>query len=107
MCIRDRLYIIRHWSRRKRKNCSSLRDVSLALGRPVGSRVSEQLKNFQLGKTNTSRLAEHAWDKQHRVQWDVAAILAKQSKIGQRKFKNLKYKNFKLQQPKLQELKCK
>ena len=49
------------------------------------------MKKVQLGKMNTSRLAERARDKQHRIQWDGVSIVGAECKVGQRKFKEASF----------------
>ena len=59
------------------------------MGKPLGVCVPEHMKNVQLGKTNT-RLAEHAWGKQHRIQWDAVSIVLNLSMLCQT-YLNLPY----------------
>ena len=55
--------------------------------RPLGVRIGEHMKNVKLGKTNTSRLAEHAWAEHHKIKWDDVAILGGEKKMTHRKIK--------------------
>lgn len=49
------------------------------------------MKNVKEGKTNVSRLADHAWDKQHKVLWDKVDIVAREVNWNKRKIVEAAY----------------
>ena len=71
MLNRIKSFFIRYWELRLDFHVT----VFEKSGKASGIRMSEQMKNIQLGMTNTLTPAEHGWDTQHRIQWDGVSIV--------------------------------
>jgi hypothetical protein len=56
-------------------------------GRPLAVRICEHRHNLKLGLIEKSKLAEHAYEEDHRVDWDKARVLGIENNSRFRKYK--------------------
>jgi predicted GIY-YIG superfamily endonuclease len=56
-------------------------------GRPLSVRLREHRHNLKEGHLETSKLAQHAFEEGHKVDWDEARILEIESNSRYRKYK--------------------
>ena len=54
--------------------------------RPLKIRLNEHKTNINKGDTVNSKLAKHAWEKEHRINWEGVQILHKETHFYKRKF---------------------
>jgi hypothetical protein len=66
--------------------CECGRSYTGETGRPVAVRLHEHKHNLQQGLLEKSKLAQHAYEKGHRVGWDDARILEIESNSSCRKY---------------------
>lgn len=55
--------------------------------RPLEVRIKEHRKHTQLGETSKSGIAEHAWNADHRINWNDAKVIHRETHWKKRKFK--------------------
>ena len=55
------------------------------VGRAMQTRKKEHMASVRLGKTDVSALAEHAWNNDHKFDWDNTRRLSKNYRWAQRK----------------------
>ena len=60
-------------------------------GRALQIRVNEHKNLAKKGLTEKSRIVEHAWNENHKIQWSNAKIVAKESNSIKRKLKEAAY----------------
>jgi hypothetical protein len=56
-------------------------------GRPLAVRLREHKHNFKEGLIEKSKLAQHAYEEDHKVMWDEARVLEVESNSRYRKYK--------------------
>lgn len=56
-------------------------------GRPLQVRIKEHKKLVRLGETDKSRIAQHAWEEEHRIEWEHTTILDREDNHTKRKLK--------------------
>jgi predicted GIY-YIG superfamily endonuclease len=60
-------------------------------GRPMTVRIREHMHNLKQGLIEKSKLAQHAYEEGHRVNWDEARVLEIESNSRYRKYKESAY----------------
>ena len=63
--------------------------------RPLKVRIEEHRRNTRLGYRDNSRIAEHSWANDHRVQWNSATLIDTEAHEKKRKIKESLYMNIK------------
>jgi predicted GIY-YIG superfamily endonuclease len=67
--------------------CECGRSYTGETGRPLAVRLREHKHNFKEGLIEKSKLAQHAYEEDHKVIWDEARVLEVESNSRYRKYK--------------------